>query len=42
VRKFVLSYLIPRIGQYFLVIFLGVTLTFVIPRLSPTTRSNSR
>ena len=34
-RKFVLSYLIPRIGQYFLVIFLGVTLTFVIPRLSP-------
>jgi len=35
VRKFVLSYLIPRIGQYFLVIFLGVTLTFVIPRLSP-------
>jgi peptide/nickel transport system permease protein len=35
VRKFVLSYLIPRIGQYLLVIFLGVTLTFVIPRLSP-------
>lgn len=34
-RKFVLSYLIPRIGQYLLVIFLGVTLTFVIPRLSP-------
>ena len=34
-RKFVLNYLIPRIGQYFLVIFLGVTLTFIIPRLSP-------
>jgi peptide/nickel transport system permease protein len=35
VRKFVLNYLIPRIFQYFLVIFLGVTLTFIIPRLSP-------
>jgi len=35
VRKFVLGYLIPRLGQYFLVIFLGVTLTFIIPRLSP-------
>jgi peptide/nickel transport system permease protein len=35
VRKFVLSYLIPRIGQYLLVIFLGVTVTVVIPRLSP-------
>lgn len=34
-RKFVLNYLIPRIFQYFLVIFLGVTLTFIIPRLSP-------
>lgn len=34
-RKFVLRYLIPRIGQYFMVIFLGVSLTFVIPRLSP-------
>ncbi len=34
-RKFILNYLIPRIGQYFMVIFLGVTLTFVIPRLSP-------
>ena len=30
-----LSYLIPRIGQYFMVIFIGVTLTFMIPRLSP-------
>jgi peptide/nickel transport system permease protein len=35
VRKFVLNYLLPRLGQYFLVIFLGVTLTFIIPRLSP-------
>jgi peptide/nickel transport system permease protein len=35
VRKLVLNYLLPRIGQYFLVIFLGVTLTFIIPRLSP-------
>ncbi len=34
-RNFLLRYLIPRIGQYFMVIFLGVTLTFVIPRLSP-------
>ena len=34
-RKFVLNYLIPRIFQYFLVIFLGVTMTFIIPRLSP-------
>ncbi len=34
-RKFVLNYLIPRIFQYFLVLFLGVTLTFIIPRLSP-------
>ena len=35
-RKFVLSYLLPRLGQYFLVIFVGVTLTFTIPRLSPS------
>jgi peptide/nickel transport system permease protein len=34
-RKFLLNYLIPRIVQYFMVIFLGVTLTFIIPRLSP-------
>ena len=34
-RKFFLSYLLPRIGQYIMVIFLGVTLTFLIPRLSP-------
>jgi len=35
VPKFILNYLIPRIGQYFMVIFVGVTLTFIIPRLSP-------
>jgi peptide/nickel transport system permease protein len=34
-RKFILNYLIPRIGQYLMVIFVGVTLTFIIPRLSP-------
>ena len=34
-RKFILRYLLPRIGQYFMVIFLGVTLTFIIPRISP-------
>lgn len=34
-RKFVLNYLVPRVAQYILVIFLGVTLTFIIPRLSP-------
>ena len=41
-RKFVLNYLIPRIGQYFLVIFLGVTLTFIIPRLSPERPGGAR
>ena len=35
-QKFLLSYLLPRILQYFMVIFLGVTVTFIIPRLSPT------
>jgi peptide/nickel transport system permease protein len=34
-RKFLLNYLLPRIGQYIMVIFVGVTLTFFIPRLSP-------
>lgn len=34
-RQFVLRYLLPRFAQYFMVIFLGVTLTFIIPRLSP-------
>ncbi len=35
-QKFLLRYLLPRILQYFMVIFLGVTVTFIIPRLSPT------
>ena len=34
-RKFFLRYLLPRLGQYVMVVFLGVTLTFVIPRFSP-------
>ena len=34
-RKFVLGYLLPRIGQWAMVIFIGVTVTFIIPRLSP-------
>jgi peptide/nickel transport system permease protein len=29
------TYIIPRILQWALVIFIGVTLTFLIPRLSP-------
>lgn len=35
VRNFFLHYLIPRIGQYLMVIFIGVTLIFIIPRFSP-------
>lgn len=34
-RKFVLRYLLPRIAQWAMVIFIGVTVTFIIPRLSP-------
>jgi peptide/nickel transport system permease protein len=33
---FVRRYLIPRLLQYVLVIFLGVTAVFIIPRLTPT------
>ena len=33
---FVRGYLIPRLFQYFLVIFVGITTVFIIPRLSPT------
>jgi peptide/nickel transport system permease protein len=33
---FVRGYLIPRLFQYILVIFVGVTAVFIIPRLSPT------
>ena len=32
---FIKGYLIPRLIQYFLVIFLGVTAVFLIPRLTP-------
>jgi peptide/nickel transport system permease protein len=35
-RKFLLNYILPRFGQYIMVIFLGVTITFIIPRLSPS------
>jgi peptide/nickel transport system permease protein len=33
---FIRSYLIPRLIQYFLVIFVGVTAVFIIPRLLPS------
>ena len=33
---FVKRYLIPRLIQYFLIIFLGITVVFFIPRLSPS------
>ncbi len=32
---FVKRYLIPRLIQYFLVIFVGVTLVFLLPRFAP-------
>jgi peptide/nickel transport system permease protein len=35
-RKFILRYLIPRITQYLTIIFVGITVTFIIPRLAPT------
>ena len=35
-RRFVLRYLIPRIIQFLTIIFVGITVTFVIPRLAPT------
>ena len=35
-RKFVFGYVMPRIGQYVIVVFVGVTITFIIPRLSPS------
>ena len=34
-QRFILRYLIPRILQYFTVITIGITVTFIIPRLSP-------
>jgi len=33
---FVKGYLIPRLIQYFLVIFVGVTAVFILPRLAPS------
>jgi len=35
-RKFLLRYLIPRIIQYLTIMFVGITITFIIPRLAPT------
>jgi peptide/nickel transport system permease protein len=35
-RKFILRYLIPRVLQFLTIIFIGITVTFIIPRLSPT------
>jgi peptide/nickel transport system permease protein len=35
-RQFILRYLIPRFLQFLTIIFVGITVTFVIPRLSPT------
>jgi peptide/nickel transport system permease protein len=34
-RKFTLRYLIPRFLQFLTIIFVGITVTFIIPRLSP-------
>jgi peptide/nickel transport system permease protein len=31
-----IKYLIQRLGQFLLVIFVGITVTFIVPRLSPT------
>jgi peptide/nickel transport system permease protein len=35
-RKFILRYLIPRFIQYLTIIFVGITVTYIIPRLCPT------
>jgi peptide/nickel transport system permease protein len=35
-RKFIFGYILPRLGQYVMVVFVGVTVTFIIPRLSPS------
>ncbi len=35
-RKFLIRYLIPRFLQFLTIIFIGITVTFIIPRLSPT------
>lgn len=41
-RTFLLRYLIPRVVQYLVVIFIGVTVAFIIPRLSPTSPVESQ
>ncbi len=35
-RNFLFRYLLPRLGQYLVVLFLGITITYIIPRLSPS------
>jgi peptide/nickel transport system permease protein len=35
-RRFILRYLIPRFLQFLTIIFVGITVTFIIPRLAPT------
>lgn len=35
-RQFLLRYLVPRFLQFVTIIFVGITVTFIIPRLSPT------
>jgi len=35
-RQFLVRYLIPRFFQFLTIIFIGITVTFIIPRLSPT------
>mgnify|MGYP005837578233 CR=1 FL=1 len=35
-RRFILRYLIPRFIQYLTIIFVGITVTYIIPRLVPT------
>ena len=35
-RKLLFGYILPRIGQYIMVVFVGVTVTFIVPRLGPS------
>ena len=30
------EYILPRLVQWFVVVFVGVTITFLVPRLSPS------
>lgn len=40
IKKFfslpIVTYILQRIGQFILVVFIGITVTFIVPRLSPT------